>query len=50
VTPGDQIIELLTRHRDRLFCADCFPLELHLPNPKDISGEMHAIGMAKGSR
>ena len=50
VTPENQIMELLTRHRGRLYCADCIPLELHWPNPKDILGAMHAIGMAKGFR
>jgi hypothetical protein len=50
VTPENQIMELLTRRRGRLFCADCIPLELRWPNPKDISGAMHAIGMAKGFR
>jgi len=50
VTPQDQIIEFLTRRRGRLFCADCIPLELRWPNPKDINGAMHAIGTAKGFR
>ena len=50
VTPENQIMELLARRRGRLFCADCIPLELHWPNPKDLAGAMHAIGMAKGFR
>jgi hypothetical protein len=50
VTPENQIMELLTRRRGRLFCVDCIPLELHWPNPKDLAGAMHAIGMAKGFR
>lgn len=48
MTAENQIIELLTRRRGRLFCTDCIPLALHWPNPKDILGAMDAIGMAKG--
>jgi hypothetical protein len=50
VTSENQIIEFLTQRRGRLFCADCIPLELRWPNPKDINGAMHAIGTAKGFR
>jgi hypothetical protein len=50
LTIEGQIIELLSRRRGRLFCADCIPLELHWPNPKDVSGAMHAIGMTRGFR
>ena len=50
MAPENQIMEFLTRRRGRLFCAECIPLELHWPNPKDIGGMMHAIGMAKGFR
>ena len=48
MAPENQIMDLLTRRRGRLLCADCIPLELHWPNPKAILGAMHAIGMAKG--
>jgi hypothetical protein len=50
MTPENQIMDLLTRRRGRLFCADCIPQELRWPNPKDIAGMMHAIGMAQGFR
>ena len=50
VTPENQIMELLTRRRGRLFCADCIARELQWPNPKDTLAAMHAIGMAKGFR
>jgi hypothetical protein len=50
VSIESQIMELLTRRRGRLFCDDCIPIALRWPNPKDISGAMHAIGMAKGFR
>ena len=50
MTPENQIMEVLTRRRGRLLCADCIPPDLHWPNPKDISGAMHVIGIAKGLR
>jgi hypothetical protein len=50
VTPENQIMELLTRRRGRLFCEDCIARELQWPNPKDTLTAMHAIGMAKGFR
>ena len=50
MTPENQIMGLPTRRRGRLFCEDCIPLALRWPNPKDIMGAMHAIGMAKGFR
>jgi hypothetical protein len=50
MTTQNQIMEFLMRRRGRLFCEDCIPLELHWPNPKDIRGAMHAIGMAEGFR
>jgi hypothetical protein len=46
----NQIMELLTRRRGRLFCEVCIPLELHWPNPKDVKAAMHVIGMTKGFR
>ena len=49
MTPENQIMELLTRRRGRLFCAVCIPLELHWPNPKDISARCTRSAWPKGS-
>jgi hypothetical protein len=50
VTPENRIMDLLTRRRRRLFCADCIARELRLPTPETIRNAIDAIGSAKGFR
>jgi hypothetical protein len=50
VTPDNQIMDLLSRRRGRLFCEECIARELRLPNPGNVRAAIDAIGAAAGFR